>query len=157
MLSTLMIAYCLWTYCPPPDHFSPEPLIARETAQDAPDGPDPVRSLVLHADTGMGDGASDVEEWRPLVAGQFSDLGGTVIDDVLCVMAGESGGNTHARNPRSTATGLMQVMASIWGPEFGFSRAELEVPEHNLYVARQILDRQGWDAWPNTARKCGLR
>jgi soluble lytic murein transglycosylase-like protein len=93
---------------------------------------------------GMG---SDVEQWLPLVAGHFSDLGQDAVDMAMRIMACESGGNTHARNPRSTATGLMQIMYSVWGPEFGFSRDDLEVPEINLWVARQVYERQGWDAW----------
>jgi soluble lytic murein transglycosylase-like protein len=93
---------------------------------------------------GMG---SDVEQWLPLVAGHFSDLGQEGVDQAMRIMACESGGNTHARNPRSTATGLMQIMYSVWGPEFGFSRDDLEVPEINLWVARQVYEIQGWDAW----------
>lgn len=93
---------------------------------------------------GMG---NDVEQWRPLVAGHFSDLGQDAVDMAMRIMACESGGNPSARNPRSTATGLMQIMASVWGPEFGFSRGDLEIPELNLWAAREVYDRQGWNAW----------
>lgn len=93
---------------------------------------------------GMGD---DVEQWRPLVAGHFSDLGQEAVDMAMRIMACESGGNTHARNPRSSATGLMQIMASVWGEYYGLSRADLESPELNLWVAREVYEQQGWNAW----------
>jgi hypothetical protein len=146
---------CLWFgNCePPPEYLSPEPVVwAVEVLS-----PEPIRlaNLVAVAERpkaiaqanvnrGMGNRTSDVEEWRPLVAGHFEPED---VERVLCLMEHESGGNTHARNPRSTATGLMQIMASVWGPEFGYSRADLEVPETNLWVARQVKDRQGWTAW----------
>jgi hypothetical protein len=41
----------------------------------------------------------------------------------------------------------MQVMASVWADEFDVTWDQLYEPEINLYVARQILDRQGWKAW----------
>lgn len=93
---------------------------------------------------GMGD---DVEQWRPLVESHFGDLGADAVNQALRIMACESNGNPSARNPRSTATGLMQIMASIWGDHFGYSRADLEVPELNLWVAREVYNAQGWNAW----------
>lgn len=89
---------------------------------------------------GMG---SDVEQWRPLVAGHFEPGD---VDRVLCLMGYESGGNPNARNQSSSAAGLMQVMP-FWAPEFGLSYDQLFTPEINLYVARQIRDSQGWGAW----------
>jgi hypothetical protein len=107
---------------------------------------------------GMGNGASDLDEFKPLIAGHFSDLGQGVVDGMTCIIRLESGGNRFAWNTRSTASGLGQVMFSIWGPEFGLSkREELDSAELNLYISRQIWERQGWAAWPNTSRKCGLR
>jgi soluble lytic murein transglycosylase-like protein len=93
---------------------------------------------------GMGNRSSDVEEWRPLVAGHFEPED---VDRVLCLMEHESGGNPNAANPRSSARGLMQVMASVWADEFDVTWDQLYEPEINLYVARQILDRQGFTAW----------
>ena len=58
-------------------------------------------------DRGMG---SDVEQWRPLVEAYF----GANTDAALRVMACESGGNPNADNPRSTAAGLFQFLASTW-------------------------------------------
>jgi hypothetical protein len=103
--------------------------------------PDPnLEEDVEAVDTGMGD---DVERWRPLAGLYFAvdDL-----DRLLCLMTAESGGNPDARNPGSGASGLMQVMPS-WAGVFGYSRADLFRPDVNLWVASQILDRQGWVAW----------
>jgi hypothetical protein len=97
--------------------------------------------------SGMGNGTTDVAQWAPLIAGHFSDLGQEAVDMATRIMVCESGGNPHARNPRSTATGLMQIMASIWGEHFGLSRADLESPELNLWVAREVYEIQGWNAW----------
>ena len=89
---------------------------------------------------GMGD---DVDRWRPLAALYFT---AEELERVLCLMTAESGGNLHARNPSSGASGLMQVMPS-WAGVFGYSRRDLFQPDINLWVASQILDRQGWGAW----------
>lgn len=97
---------------------------------------------MTQSSSGMGD---DVEQWRPLVAGHFGDLGVEAVDRVMCIMRGESGGNPSARNP-SGASGLMQVMP-FWASEFGLSRQRLFEPEINLWVARQIYEMQGWSAW----------
>lgn len=100
-----------------------------------------------HAFRGMGNRTSDVEEWRPLVNGHFSDLGPEAVEMMMRIIACESGGNPHARNPHSSATGLAQIMWSVWGDYYGFSRADLEIPELNLWTARQVYDQQGWYAW----------
>lgn len=81
-----------------------------------------------------------VEQWRPLVAGHFRPGD---VDTALCLMWHESKGNPSARNPRSTATGLFQVLA-FWSDHFGLDPT---VPEHNTYMAAQIRDLQGWAAW----------
>lgn len=96
---------------------------------------------------GMGNGTTDVEQWRPLVAGHFSDLGQETVETALCVMRYESGGNHNAKNPTSSARGLMQILASLWAPHFGVSYNDLYKPELNLYIARQIYDSLGWGAW----------
>lgn len=121
--------------CPVPVPFSPEPVISQ-----ASQIPEPVVQKES-AYRGMG---SDVEQWRPLVAGQFEPED---VDRVLCLMSYESGGNPNSKNPHSTARGLMQVMASVWAPHFGISYDDLYDPSVNLYVARQIRDSQGWTAW----------
>jgi hypothetical protein len=92
---------------------------------------------------GMGD---DVDQWLPLVAGHFGDLGPEAVETVLCLMALESGGNPNARHPRSGASGLMQVLPS-WAPKFGVSRDDLFTPEINLYISRRLYDDGGFGHW----------
>jgi hypothetical protein len=65
------------------------------------------RSEHLIPYNGMGSG---VEQWRSLVEVYF---GGNT-DRALRVMACESGGNSNAANPSSSASGLFQFLASTW-------------------------------------------
>lgn len=108
-----------------------------ERHEVAPSRPEPARP---RASAGQGMGSGDVERWRGLVA----SYGGWNVDTMLCLMAKESGGNPNAKNPRSSATGLFQIMASVWGPEYP---GNLYDPAHNVYVARQVWARQGYGAW----------
>ncbi|HLF43231.1 MAG TPA: lytic transglycosylase domain-containing protein [Acidimicrobiia bacterium] len=102
---------------------------------------------------GMG---SDVEQWRSLVDAHFGDLGAVAVETALCLMARESGGNPTARNVSSGATGLMQVLPS-WAPRFGLTRSDLEDPEINLWVSRQLYDDGGWGHWsPYNRGECHL-
>ena len=102
----------------------------------------------------MGNGTTDVEEFRPLIAGQFPP---EQLENALCVVRSESGGNEAAKNRRSNARGLFQVMSSVWGPYFGFTNADFYVPELNVYAAARIWERSGWTPWsPRTRRICGL-
>jgi hypothetical protein len=84
-----------------------------------------------------------VEEWRPLVAGHFPP---EAVDTALCLMERESAGNPNAQNPSSGASGLFQVLPS-WADNFGFRPVDLFVPEHNVWVARQLYDDGGWNHW----------
>jgi hypothetical protein len=65
------------------------------------------RGMGSETHRGMG---SDVEQWRSLVEAYF----GANTDAALRVMACESGGNPNAANPRSSASGLFQFLASTW-------------------------------------------
>lgn len=116
--------------------------------------PGPVVTLEVTSTSvfrGMG---SDVEQWRPLVAGQFPP---EQLDNALCVIRSESGGNPDAKNPRSNARGLFQIMTSVWADEFGWSYSDFYVPELNVYAAARIWERSGWVPWsPRTRRLCGL-
>jgi hypothetical protein len=99
--------------------------------------------IILAPSSYRGMGAS-VEQWRPLVALHFpSDQ----VDHALEIMACESGGNPDAKNPRSTARGLFQILASLWAPHFGVSYDDLYLPDLNVALARKIYDTQGWNAW----------
>lgn len=90
---------------------------------------------------GMG---ANVEQWRGLVATYFS---GDQVDRALCIMDHESGGNPSAKNPRSSARGLFQLLGSMWAPYFGVSQDALYDPEVNVRLAARVLAMQGWSAW----------
>ncbi len=97
-------------------------------------------------DRGMG---NDVERWRPLVISYFGDQA----DKALCVVKWESGGNPNAKNPRSSARGLFQILASLWTPYYGVTYDQLYDPETNTHLAHLIYQSQGWGAW-NVAWRC---
>ncbi len=86
--------------------------------------------------------STNTEQWRPLVTLHFDD-----VDTALCIISYESGGNPEAKNPRSTARGLFQILASLWAPHFGVSYEDLYDPELNVYLASEIYLIQGWGAW----------
>ena len=88
--------------------------------------------------------ADPVERWRPLVAEHFPS---DEVDTALCIIRHESAGDPEADNPRSSATGLFQILASLWGPHFDVSTAELLEPHVNVDLARDIWEKQGWGAW----------
>ncbi len=93
---------------------------------------------------GMGNGTTDVERWRSLVAAWF----GEKTETALCLLRAESGGNPNALNQQgSSARGLMQVLASLWAPILGISYGDLYDPAVNMSAARYAYDRQGWGAW----------
>ena len=100
-----------------------------------------VRSEELALHQGMG---TNVEQWRGLVTAHFAPAD---VETALCLIAHESGGNPEAKNPISSARGLFQILASLWAPIFGVSYSNLYVPEINTRIARQVYDRQGWEAW----------
>ena len=100
---------------------------------------------------GMG---SSVEQWRTVVATQFPP---EQVDNALCVIDSESGGNPNAKNPNSNARGLAQIMTSVWGPYFGWTYEDFYNPELNVYAAARIWEMSGWTPWsPRTRRNCGL-
>jgi soluble lytic murein transglycosylase-like protein len=53
----------------------------------------------------------------------------------FAVMYCESKGNTYARNPRSSATGLMQILGGSTNPEA------------NMAQAYGMYDKRGWQPW----------
>ena len=112
-----------------PDHFFP-PVIHLTVQSDRP-----------NVDRSMG---TNVEQWRELVAAYFPP---DLVSTALCVIRYESGGNPDAKNPRSTARGLFQILASLWAPHFGVSYQDLYNPELNVRLAYKIYLSQGWGAW----------
>ena len=88
--------------------------------------------------------ADPVERWRPLVAQHFP---AGEVDTAVCIIRHESSGDPGADNPRSSATGLFQILASLWGPHYGVSTEELHEPNTNVRLAKDIWKQQGWSAW----------
>ena len=102
-------------------------------------GEDPVRAALEHAATE----GSGVERWRPLVEVYFQpgDVGWA-----LRIIRCESGGNPQAKNPRSTASGLFQHLASLWpdrAAKAGFAAQSVFDPEANVAVAAWLLYEGG--------------
>ncbi|MGD2059785.1 MAG: transglycosylase SLT domain-containing protein [Acidimicrobiia bacterium] len=88
--------------------------------------------------------AGPVERWRPLVAEHFPSA---EVDTAMCIIRHESGGDPAADNPRSSASGLFQILESLWGPHYGVSAKELFEPTTNVRLASDIWDQHGWRAW----------
>ena len=99
---------------------------------------------------------SSVEDWRPLVAMFFEDRH---VDKALRVMRCESGGNPNAKNPRSTASGLFQHLASMWpdrSVDAGFAGVDVFDPIANVGVAAYLVyEGGGWSHWYPSARCWG--
>lgn len=85
-----------------------------------------------------------IERWRPLVEAHFP---ADEVDTALCIIRHESKGDPTADNPRSSASGLFQVLGSMWAPYYGVSRDALFDPMVNTRIARAIWDGSGWWAW----------
>lgn len=97
-----------------------------------------------HLDSLTVEGAGPVERWRPLVEARFPE---SEVETAMCIIAHESAGDPDADNPRSSASGLFQVLGSLWAPHFGVDRRDLYDPVINVDLARRIWDKQGWSAW----------
>ena len=71
----------------------------------------------------------------------------------VAVILAESGGNPDAENGSTTATGLFQIMFSIWSKDKDVAalgvktRADLHNPVINVKAGAIILHKQGWKAW----------
>ena len=89
----------------------------------------------------------DVERWRPLVATFF------LADDVpwaMRVLECESHGDPLAKNPRSSASGLFQHLASYWperAEQAGWPLSDVYDPVANVAVAAWLYYMDGPDHW----------
>lgn len=95
----------------------------------------------------------DVEQWRPLVEYWFPS---EAVDTMMCLMWYESKGVPTAENPDSTATGLFQILYSLWADDFGATkRSDFHDPNFNIRSAAGIYAQQGFYAWsPYNAGNC---
>ena len=84
-----------------------------------------------------------VEEWRPLVAGHFDSA---LVETAMCLIFYESKGDPNAISPTNDY-GLMQIHTPLWSDHYGVTRADLLVPETNLWIAADLQRRYGWAPW----------
>lgn len=88
-----------------------------------------------------------VERWRPIVSTYFPD---DHVDWALRIIECESHGDPNAKNPRSTASGLFQHLASLWGDRTaaaGWKGADVFDPFANVAVAAWLLETGGPGHW----------
>jgi len=72
-----------------------------------------------------------------------------------CIIYRESGGIPTAKNPRSSAMGLLQIMWSVHASWIGGSSSQLYDGPTNLRWGRKIYERAGgWKPWVSTSSKC---
>ena len=79
--------------------------------------------------------------------------GGTVWDRVAQC---ESGGNWHIATGNGYFGGL-QFTPGSWRAAGGSGMPHQASREEQIRVAENLLDMQGWGAWPACSRKLGLR
>ena len=95
----------------------------------------------------------NVERWRPLAQQALDDYNlGDEIETFLRVMTCESLGYPYAKNPNSTASGLMQHLARPYWPAraeaIGMPGASVYDPIANIYASAWLLTQYGgWSHW----------
>ena len=95
----------------------------------------------------------NVERWRPLAQQALDDYNlGDEIETFLRVMTCESLGLPWAKNPNSTASGLMQHLARPYWPAraeaIGMPGASVYDPIANIYASAWLLSQYGgWSHW----------
>ena len=101
-----------------------------------------------------GNHIESVERWRPLVQEALDDYNiEHQTETFLRVMTCESLGNPQAKNPNSTASGLMQHLASPYWPAraaaIGMPDASPFDPIANIYASAWLLTAHGggWGHW----------
>ena len=110
--------------------------------------PDEIVAAVLRSEPRSPEG------WRPIVELYFEERH---VARALRVIRCESGGDPDAKNPRSTASGLFQHLASLWDERSvraGWAGAGVFNPEANIAVAAWLVyEGGGWGHW-NPSRHC---
>lgn len=96
-----------------------------------------------------------VEQWRPLVTTAITHFGGNGndVDRFLRIMQCESGGDPDAKNPNSSASGLMQHLTRFWpdrAASAGRPGADVFDAEANIWVSAWLAlaaPGGGWQHW----------
>lgn len=72
---------------------------------------------------------------------------------LFMVICRESGGSPKAKNPSSTASGLLQFLAFHWDGtgDYGWSFDPFD-PRENLRYGHKLYEKQGWAPWALTAQ-----
>ncbi len=95
-----------------------------------------------------------IEDWRPLVTVFFKPRH---VERALAIIRCESGGDSQATNPMSSAAGLFQHLGSQWQErtsEAGMEGADIMDPVASVeMVAWLVYDGGGWSHW-NASRSC---
>lgn len=140
-----------------PNLFCPEEPVTRgqmaaflRRALDLPSVQAP-STVVVDLSIPTGEGA---EGWRALVAHFFHPRD---VDLAVRVISCESLGDPDAKNPRSTASGLFQHLASQWPPRAeaaGYPGVSVFDPVANVAAAAWLVyEGGGWSHW-NASRSC---
>lgn len=91
--------------------------------------------------------SASVERWRPLVETYFpADRVTWALKIIQC----ESNGNPNAKNPHSSARGLMQHMKRYWSERSaaaGWAGASIQNPEASIAVGAWLLAKNGPGSW----------
>ena len=97
----------------------------------------------------------NVERWRPTVTEAVTFYGGGDLDvhRFLRIMQCESSGRPDAKNPNSSASGLMQHLTRYWDDRAnraGWPGADVFDPEANIWVSAWLAlaaPEGGWQHW----------
>lgn len=88
----------------------------------------------------------DVERWHSLALSVgWTEEQWPVLS---CIMYRESRGQAGAKNKNSSATGLLQILAS------NQPGVDLYNPQTNLTVGLRMYENRGWQPWVSTAHPC---
>ena len=130
--------------------FPPEPQLLMELLKDW--APEPLRIARPRA---TGERSAAVEAWRPNVTEAVAHFGGNSndVDRFLRIMQCESGGDPLAKNPNSSASGLMQHLTRFWDDRAaaaGRPGADVFDPQANIWVSAWLAlaaPGGGWQHW----------
>lgn len=131
---------------PTPAPAPEDPAAAQPLDVESPDAPMFDRFIPLDPQS--------AKDWRPLIE-LFFQAGD--VDRAVDVVQCESHGQPDAKNPRSTASGLFQHLASLWSDraaKAGYAGTDVFDPVANTAVAAWLVyEGGGWRHW-NASSDC---